>query len=112
MKKVLTLSALLLASSSAFAAFNGPEVASINAVNEALNAKNDSFVILTGNITKSLGNEMYLFEDKTGEIQIEIDDDNWMGVDVTPQDTIVIRGEVDGEWTTTTIDVDTIQKLK
>ena len=111
MKKILALSALLLASGSAFAAFNGPEVASINSVSDVLNAKDDSFVMLTGNITKSLGNELYLFKDKTGEIQIEIDEDNWMGVDVTPEDTVVIRGEVDSEWSAPQIDVDTIKIL-
>ena len=111
MKKILALSALLFASGSAFAAFNGPEVASINSVSGVLKAKDDSFVMLTGNITKSLGNELYLFKDKTGEIQIEIDEDNWMGVDVTPQDTVVIRGEVDNEWSAPQIDVDTIKIL-
>ncbi|EGU43381.1 hypothetical protein VII00023_16155 [Vibrio ichthyoenteri ATCC 700023] len=109
MKKIIALSALLFASSSAFAAFNGPEVASINSVSDALKANDDSFVILTGNITKSLGNELYLFSDKSGQIEIEIDDDNWMGVDVTPTDTVIIRGEVDSEWTTPQIDVDTIK---
>ncbi|KII75287.1 YgiW/YdeI family stress tolerance OB fold protein [Vibrio renipiscarius] len=109
MKKIITLTALIFASSSAFAAFNGPEVASINSVSEAMKANDDSFVILTGNISKSLGNELYLFNDKTGEIEIEIDDDNWMGVDVTPNDTVVIRGEVDTEWSSVKIDVDTVQ---
>ncbi|KAB1457228.1 YgiW/YdeI family stress tolerance OB fold protein [Vibrio panuliri] len=113
MKK--TILALLVACSfvnaPAFAAFNGPETNSINTVASANEAANDSFVILTGNIVESLGNETYLFKDDTGSIQIEIDDEDWMGVDVTPTDRVVIRGEVDSEWTTPSIDVDSVKKI-
>ncbi|MGF1725554.1 YgiW/YdeI family stress tolerance OB fold protein [Photobacterium nomapromontoriensis] len=111
MKKAITISALLLISGSAFAAFNGPEVKSISTVHDALNAKDDSFVVLTGNITQSLGNEVYIFKDSTGEIQVEIEHEAWMGQDISPQDNIVIRGEVDSEWTSTQIDAHSIQKL-
>ncbi|MDW1631349.1 NirD/YgiW/YdeI family stress tolerance protein, partial [Vibrio sp. Y176] len=41
----------------------------------------------------------------------EIDNEEWMGLDVTPNDKVAIRGEIDSEWTTMQIDVDTIQKL-
>lgn len=111
MKKVLFASALILISNTAFAAFNGPQAQGINTVSAALEAKDDSYVELTGSIVESLGNEIYLFKDQTGEIQIEIDHEDWMGQDVAPADTVVIRGEVDSEWTTSQIDVDAIKKL-
>ncbi|MDW1500817.1 NirD/YgiW/YdeI family stress tolerance protein [Vibrio sp. YT-19(2023)] len=106
MKRVLLTSMLALLSSSVFAAFNGPEVSAINTVKEARNATDDSAVVLTGHIVQSFGNETYLFKDNTGEI----DNEDWMGQEVTPKDTVMIRGEVDSDWTTTQIDVETIQK--
>ncbi|MCV5951428.1 NirD/YgiW/YdeI family stress tolerance protein [Escherichia coli] len=39
-----------------------------------------------------------------------MDNEDWMGQEVTPKDTVMIRGEVDSDWTTTQIDVETIQK--
>ena len=48
------------------------------------------------------------FKDATGEIIIEIDDEDWNGNKVTPEDIIVINGEVDKDVNETTkIDVDT-----
>ncbi|MGR5238245.1 YgiW/YdeI family stress tolerance OB fold protein [Vibrio alfacsensis] len=111
MKKLILATTLALLSGSALAAFNGPETAAINSVKEAQNASDDSFVLLTGNIVQALGNETYLFKDDTGQIEVEIDNEDWMGQDVSPQDKVAIRGEVDSEWTTTQIDVETIQKL-
>ncbi|OLQ84334.1 hypothetical protein BIY21_05470 [Vibrio ponticus] len=113
MKK--TLLAIVVACSvitaPAFAAFKGPETAAVNTVKQANDAADDSAVLLTGNIIESIGNETYLFKDETGQIQIEIDDEDWMGVDVTPNDRVVIRGEVDSEWSTPKIDVDSVQKI-
>ncbi|WP_029789896.1 MULTISPECIES: YgiW/YdeI family stress tolerance OB fold protein [Vibrio] len=111
MKKLIITTTLALISGSALAAFSGPETAAISTVKAAQNASDDSYVLLTGNIVQALGNETYLFKDNTGEIQVEIDNEDWMGQDVSPQDRVAIRGEVDSEWTKTQIDVDTIQKL-
>ena len=56
MKKMILASMFALLSSSAFAAFNGPEISVINSVKEAHNATDDSAVMLTGHIVQSLGN--------------------------------------------------------
>ncbi|BBM66574.1 YgiW/YdeI family stress tolerance OB fold protein [Vibrio alfacsensis] len=111
MKKLIVMSMLALVSGSALAAFNGPDTAAISTVKDAQNAADDSYVLLTGNIVQALGDETYLFKDETGQIEVEIDNEDWRGQDVSPQDKVAIRGEVDSEWTTTQIDVDTIQKL-
>ncbi len=110
MKHFSLFSMLLLTSSMAFAGFSGPSVNKIDTVKAALSAKDDTYVELVGYIIKSLGKEDYLFKDDTGEIQIEIDDDEWMGQDVMPNDKITIRGEVDSEWTKVTIDVEMLRK--
>ncbi|WP_215406564.1 NirD/YgiW/YdeI family stress tolerance protein [Vibrio gigantis] len=111
MNKLLFTMTLALMSSSVMAAFNGPSAPAVSNVEQAKSAADDSFVVLTGHIVQSLGGDLYLFKDASGEIEVEIDHENWMGQEVSPQDTVTIRGEVDSEWTTTQIDVDMIQKI-
>ncbi len=81
---------------SAKGGFKGPS-SGITTVAEALKAKDDSLVVLTGKIEKETGKEKYLFRDSTGAITVEIDNDDWHGQDVSPSDTVVIHGEVDKE---------------
>lgn len=75
----------------------------------ALNASDDTKVELTGNLTMSLGDEDYVFQDATGEITVEIDDDLWFGRTVTPDNTIVLRGEVEKDWNNVSIDTDSLE---
>lgn len=75
--------------------FNGPVANSANTVAAALKAPDDSMVSLRGKITRQLGHEKYEFVDNTGSIVIEIDDDKWYGISVSPNDEIEIYGEVD-----------------
>lgn len=80
-------------------------------VEEAKNMNDDAYVILQGYITDRNGDEKYVFQDKTGSITVEIDDDDWDGVDVSPADFVEIQGEIDKGWTAVEIDVDTISKV-
>ena len=80
-------------------------------VEEAKNMNDDAYVILQGYITDRNGDEKYVFQDKTGSITVEIDDDDWDGVDVSPADLVEILGEIDKGWTAVEIDVDTISKV-
>lgn len=73
--------------------------------------RDDTDVILKGKIVGQLKGDKYTFEDSTGSITVEIDEDDWRGQTVTPADTVKIYGEVDRGLTKTEIDVDTIQKL-
>lgn len=90
--------------------FEGPGIAqSVTTVKEALSARDDTMVTLRGNIISSLGDEKYMFKDSTGEIIVEIDDEDWYGVKVTPENTVEIYGEVDKEvFERTKIDVKSI----
>ncbi|MCV5869764.1 NirD/YgiW/YdeI family stress tolerance protein, partial [Escherichia coli] len=83
MKKMILASMFALLSSSAFAAFNGPEVSVVNTVKDAQNATEDSAVMLTGHIIQSLGNETYLFKDSTREIEGATDFAEWMRLEAT-----------------------------
>lgn len=80
-------------------------------VEEAKNMNDDAYVILQGYITDRNGDEKYVFQDKTGSITVEIDDDDWDGVDVSLADLVEIQGEIDKGWTAVEIDVDTISKV-
>ena len=114
MKKLLSVSALALVfgvSTSAMAAFQGPELTT-STVADALKMSDDAAVVLEGKILKSLGDEKYQFSDNTGMVTIEIDNEDWRGVDVTPQDTILIKGEIDKDVFSTEIDVDIVELKK
>ncbi len=121
-KILLTALALSSAISVSFSAsaknlgggFTGPvDAKASTSVEEAKQLSDDSYVVLRGKIVKSVGHEKYLFEDKSGSIVIEIDDDDWKGLTVGPNDTVEIRGEVDTHWTKpTNIDVDSVSLAK
>ncbi len=74
--------------------FNGPGIKA-STVKEAHNMGDGAPVKLKGKIEKSLGNEKYQFNDGNDMIVIEIDDDEWEGIVVTPDNIIEIYGEID-----------------
>ncbi|MGL4225262.1 YgiW/YdeI family stress tolerance OB fold protein [Vibrio misgurnus] len=93
--------------------FQGPSARQIiRDVVSALNASDDTKVELIGHIMTSMGHDDYIFRDATGEIKVEIDDDLWRGKTVTPQTQVIIRGEVDKDWSEVTIDADFIDIIQ
>ncbi|MEQ4924694.1 YgiW/YdeI family stress tolerance OB fold protein [Proteus hauseri] len=91
--------------------FKGPSI-SETTVNKAKELSDDTWVILTGKITKKIGDELYVFEDNTGGINVDIDHKRWQGQTVTPENTVRLEGKVDKEWTSTEIDVKKITIIK
>ena len=91
--------------------FQGPGLP-VMTVADALKVSDDTPVKLAGKIEKSLGDEKYLFKDATGSVTVEIDNEDWRGVNVTPKDTIVIQGEIDKDFFKTEIDVDSVALKK
>ncbi|WP_025820469.1 YgiW/YdeI family stress tolerance OB fold protein [Shewanella marina] len=120
MKKRYLALALMLAPGLAMAhdqvpaqgGFVGPSQGTITTVSVALTAPDDTAVTLTGHILSSLGNEKYQFKDATGEMTIEIDHKDFNGLTITPESKVMIKGEVDKEWSTRTIDVDMLSIVK
>lgn len=124
MKKIALITTLILGTSVAFAQFDGGTTSgtgsvkggytgaqSITTVSQIDSLSDDTHVVLEGVILKHLGGEKYLFKDSTGEIEIEIDHDDWRGVSVGPEDTVILYGEIDHHhFKATDIDVDRIQK--
>ena len=69
--------------------------------------------LLKGKIEKSLGGDKYQFNDGTGIIIIEIDDDEWDGIFVTPNNIIEITGEIDKNMMSApTVDVESITVIE
>lgn len=118
MKKHMLLTALMAALISVSAAarpgsgggFTGPGGESAT-VADVLKMRDDTPVTLRGTIEKRLGGEHYLFKDATGTVTVDIDDDKWKGQNVTPDTPIEISGEVDKDWTSLKIDVDSVRLL-
>ncbi len=81
-------------------------------VKEALKLRDDSFVAIDGRIKSQLKHEHYRFVDQNGDsIEVEIDDDVWRGVSVDENTLVRISGEIDKDFTKTTIDVKNIKIL-
>ena len=99
---ILLVTFMTLASANAQLAggFRGPRAPSMVTitVQEALSKRDDTIVVLEGKIVNALGDEKYLFRDNTGDVIIEIDDEDWHGVQVTPEDTLEIVGKVDKDF--------------
>ena len=83
-----------------------------SSVKEALTLRDDSFVAIDGRIKSQLRHEHYRFVDQNGDsIEVEIDDDVWRGVSVDENTLVRISGEIDKDFTKTTIDVKNIKIL-
>ena len=81
-------------------------------VKEVLKLRDDSFVVIDGKIKSQLRHEHYRFVDQNGDsIEVEIDDDVWRGVSVDENTLVRISGEIDKDFTKTTIDVKNIKIL-
>lgn len=89
-----------------------PEEVVVESVADVKNKADDTIVVMQGKIVKALGHEKYTFADKTGEIVIEIDEEDFDGVTVTAGEMIEISGEVDKDlMKPAKVDVKQIKKL-
>ena len=114
MKKILLTAVAICALASAANAqfsggFEGPSATdkAPMTVKQAVDLRDDAKVNLRGHIVNSLGDEKYTFTDGTADVIVEIDDEDWAGRKVTPENTVEIFGEVDKDrLKPTEIDVD------
>ncbi len=119
MKKFLLATAFLGVALPAMAKDNNkgfifvPENIVIESVADVKNKSDETLVVMQGQIAKALGDEKYMFTDKTGEIIIEIDDEDFNGVTVTAGEMVEISGEVDKEMMKPAkVEVKSIKKIK
>ena len=93
--------------------FKGPGAAMTQATAAQIkDLKDNTRVVLKGRITSQIGHDKYVFEDSTGKVTVDIDRKDWRGLEVTPNDTVVIHGKVDHDFTTTEVDVKRIDIVK
>ena len=112
-----TVMTLLLGSLSGFAiantAVNQQAIAPTQTtVKHALSLKDDTPVQLKGFVVKALGDEKYQFQDSTGSITVDIDDELWHGQPISAKTPVTITGEVDIDYRPAKrveIDVDSIK---
>jgi uncharacterized protein (TIGR00156 family) len=100
---LLATAAMLLATASAMAQYSGPGArrdavaATAHTVADVLkDAVDDRPVELTGTLVKQTGRDTYLFRDATGEIEVEIDAEDFpAGQRVSADTRVVLSGEID-----------------
>lgn len=86
----------LLASQITTAEFKGPGSVDASAtVNQALAMEDDEDVVLIGWIREQLDDELYLFEDESADIPVEIDAKDLAGLEITPRVKVRLVGEID-----------------
>lgn len=72
--------------------FQGPN-GSVTTVESAKSLRDDTWVTLRGNIVERISDDLYVFKDASGTINVDIDHKRWNGVTVTPKDTVEIQGK-------------------
>lgn len=82
---------------------------SVTQVADASNMAEDTIIYIQGNLTQSLGDEMYIFTDDSGNITVEIDDDLMQGHTFTPNMAVIITASVDKEGNVTSLDAEEIE---
>ena len=63
-------------------------------VDRARDMRSGSEVVLRGRIVRSMGNDIYEFEDRSGVMPVRIKEKTWRGQRVSPRDNVEIHGEV------------------
>lgn len=74
-------------------------------------AAEDSPAVLEGVLIRQLTDDMYIFEDASGDIIVEIDDDLMKGHAVSPVSRVRLCGLVEKDGGITYVDVDTLEVL-
>ncbi|MCL9773117.1 YgiW/YdeI family stress tolerance OB fold protein [Vibrio methylphosphonaticus] len=96
--------------------FQGPSVDdTLSTVEEVMNAgwlTDGNKVTLVGHIVKSMGNDIYTFQDSTGQMPIEIEADEWGGQTVTPKDKVKIFGEIEKNDSEAAVEADSVRIIK
>ena len=57
--------------------------------------KDDQQFFLKGKITKQVKKDKFLFTDGTGEVVLEIEDEDWDGVNIQQDEEFIVKAQVD-----------------
>lgn len=90
--------------------YTGPgAVTRVSTVAAALDAADDTPVVLQGQIVKRLQDELYEFKDASGTIHVEIDDEDWPPQAISETARVKLTGEVDRDLMNREIDVELVE---
>jgi uncharacterized protein (TIGR00156 family) len=67
-------------------------------------------VTMRGRITKDMGDNIYVFEDSSGTIMMEIDESDWNGNTVRVNDVVTVYGNIDKSDNYVEVDVTSIER--
>ena len=67
-------------------------------------------VTMRGRITKDMGDNIYVFEDSSGTIMMEIDESDWNGNTVRVNDVVTVYGNIDKDDNYVEVDVTSIER--
>ena len=122
MKKFALATIFALATTSAFAGFNGNATpnggfqqgnTAIISIQQALKLADNSMVALEGNISQQIDDDEYWFTDGTGQIKVEIERHVWNGLNVDPSDKVKVYCKLDNEaFEKADLEVLRIEKIK
>lgn len=90
--------------------YTGPgAVTRVSTVAAALDAADNTPVVLQGQIVKRLPDELYEFKDASGTIHVEIDDEDWPPQAISETARVKLTGEVDRDLMNREIDVELVE---
>lgn len=95
--------------------FQGPGTNAISTVADVMKARDDTYCTLEGRIVEKVAGsrDLYVFEDSTGKVMVDIDHKKFANRTVTPQNTVRLHGEVDVKHSgQREVDVDVLEVLK
>ncbi len=91
--------------------FSGPGPA-VMTVKQASKQADDTWVTLRGKIISQHSDDMYTFQDASGQMLVEIDDDAWGGQKISAQNTVELLVKIDKDWNKTELEVETVRFIK
>jgi len=80
-------------------------------VSQLQTVNNKSYVVLTGSITQSLGRNRYTFQDATGQITVEIEQQYWWNLTLSPSDSVEMLVKVENKRNRTEVEAKGMRKI-
>lgn len=114
--RVLTASLLIAApfGLQAQGGFQGPNesITTVASLDSLSIVSDDQPVTLAGHIKSQVKGNHYRFADATGEIVLEIDEDAWGTLQVTPDMQVILIGEAEKTVTGIEVEIDQVRQAK
>ena len=83
---------------------------SVWTVTEVMSLPDNTPVVMRGRITRNMGDNIFVFEDSSGTIMMEIEEADWNGNTVLVDDIVTVYGNIDKSDNYTEIDVSSVVK--